>query len=158
MGAGKSAVGRALARALELGFVDADVELEHRLGVDLGLVFEREGEDGFRRREAALLDELTQRDRLVLATGGGAVLSEANRRHLRERGRVVFLDADLTTQLARTRRTAHRPLLQTGDPAARLAELYAHREPLYRALAHHHVSTTGRSVAAVVADLQRLLA
>jgi shikimate kinase len=136
MGAGKSTVGRLLGQALGWNFVDADRELEARSGVAVSTIFELEGEDGFRQREAALLDELTRIPRCVLATGGGAVLREDNRRALHERGFVVYLRVGVDEVLRRTRRDTSRPLLQTADPRARVQELLAKREPLYESVAH----------------------
>jgi shikimate kinase len=136
-GAGKSTLGRQLARRLAKRFVDADAELEQRLGVSIPTIFEIEGEDGFRDREEATLAELTQRDGIVLSTGGGAVLRPANRMRLRENGTVVYLHADPATLWSRIRHSRNRPLLQTADPLARLAELYAQRDALYRETAAH---------------------
>ena len=116
MGSGKTAVGRQLARKLGLKFVDADAEIEERTGVDIPYIFEKEGEAGFRRREREVIEELTAREGLVLATGGGTVLDPDNRDRLRERGRVVYLRTSVDQQLARTRRSAHRPLLRTANP------------------------------------------
>lgn len=144
MGAGKTSVGRQLARALELGFVDADHEVERRAGVDIATIFEFEGEPGFRRRERLVIDELTQRDGIVLATGGGAVLDPANRHDLAERGLVVYLDTSVSEQLRRTRRDRGRPLLQASDRRATLERLYEERDPLYREVADIVVETNGR--------------
>jgi shikimate kinase len=131
MGAGKTTVGRLLAQALGFEFVDADRELEARSGVLIPTIFSVEGEDGFRRREAVLLDELTQRQGIVLATGGGAVLSADTRRRLRERGLVLYLRATGEEIYRRTRNDRSRPLLQGANPRARIDELLAQREPLY---------------------------
>ena len=117
MGAGKSTIGRLLADAIGFEFVDADRELEARSGVSIPTIFEIEGETGFRRREAALLDELTQQAGIVLATGGGAVLDAATRQRLRERGLVIYLRATADEVLRRTRRDKSRPLLQTDESA-----------------------------------------
>jgi shikimate kinase len=136
MGAGKSTVGRMLARALGFEFVDCDRELELRNGVPIATIFEVEGEEGFRRRESALLEELTHRERVVLATGGGAVLREDNRRWLHERGLVIYLQTSADEVARRTQRDTTRPLLQTEDPHARIAQLLQEREPLYAATAH----------------------
>lgn len=151
MGAGKSTIGRHLSELLGKDFVDADHELEQRTGASIALIFEIEGEPGFRKRESALLDELTRRDSIVLATGGGAVLSEENRMLLRARGTVVYLDADVDTLTARTRRDRSRPLLQTNDSErrARLAQILSERESLYRQLADVIVPTSRRSPATV---------
>jgi shikimate kinase len=136
MGAGKSTVGRLLAQALGYTFVDADRELEARSGALIATIFSVEGEEGFRRREAALLDELTQRPGIVLATGGGAVLDPETRRRLRERGLVIFLRASIDEIHRRTRSDRSRPLLQTADPRRRIEELLRQRQPLYEETAH----------------------
>ena len=141
MGAGKSTLGRTLARRLGKRFVDADHELETRTGVAIATVFEVEGESGFRDREEVLCAELTALSDIVLATGGGVVLREASRQHLRERGTVLYLHAPPEILWQRLRGSRHRPLLQTTDPRTRLAELYAARDPLYREVAHHVVES-----------------
>jgi shikimate kinase len=130
MGAGKSTIGRLLAQALRFEFVDADRELEARSGVPIPTIFEIEGEAGFRRREAALLDELTQRPRIVLATGGGAILDANTRDALRQRGLVIYLRASSDEIVRRTRHDRSRPLLQTDNPRSRIDELLVQREPL----------------------------
>jgi shikimate kinase len=135
MGAGKSTIGRLLASQLQFEFVDADRELEARSGVPIPTIFEIEGEGGFRKREAALLDELTQRPRIVLATGGGAILDPGTRDLLKQRGLVIYLRASIDEILRRTRHDRSRPLLQTADPRTRIDELLAQREPLYAATA-----------------------
>ncbi len=157
MGAGKSTIGRQLARELRYEFVDSDREIEERTGVDIPFIFDMEGEAGFRRREARMIDELTRRSGIVLATGGGAVLDPENRRHLASRGTVIYLRTSVDQQLARTARDKKRPLLQTEDPRARLEDLLREREPLYRSLADIVVETDGRSVRDVVRELVRLL-
>ena len=136
MGAGKSTVGRLLAQQLNYQFVDADREMEARSGVAIPTIFEIEGEAGFRRREIALLDELTKRAGVVLATGGGAVLDTAMASALRQRGLVIYLRASADEIFRRTRQDRSRPLLQTPDPRARINELLAEREPLYEKAAH----------------------
>lgn len=141
MGAGKSTLGRHLARVLDWPFRDVDSEIEHRTGADIPWIFDVEGESGFREREAAMVEELTRLPRVVLATGGGVVESPANRTWLRERGQVVYLYTPVSVQMERTRRDRNRPLLQTPDPEARLRELMDRRDPLYREVAHHVVST-----------------
>ncbi len=151
MGAGKTTVGRRLAELRALQFLDSDHEIEQRTGVDIPLIFEKEGETGFRRREAQVLDELTALCNVVIATGGGAILNADTRTRLRARGFVVFLNAGLEQQLARTRRTGHRPLLKTGDRRETLSRLFAIREPLYRETAHLELSTAGRNAPALAA-------
>ena len=143
MGAGKSTVGRQLAEALHLDFFDSDQEIERRTGADIPWIFDVEGEQGFRDREEAVIDLLTQKPRLLLATGGGAVLRPANRQRLHERGFVIYLKARVEQQLERTARDRHRPLLRTADPEARLRELMLQREPLYRETAHLIIDTEG---------------
>lgn len=145
MGVGKSTIGRHLAEILQRPFFDLDQEIERRTGAGIPLIFEIEGEAGFRRRESALLDELSAGSNIVLATGGGAVLSPENRAHLRDRGHVVYLEADIDTLVERTRRDRHRPLLQGVDPRSKLEELLRVREPLYREVAHFTVRTGQRS-------------
>lgn len=144
MGAGKTTVGRQLAQRLGLAFLDSDREIEQRSGVDIPTIFDFEGEAGFRRRETAMIAELTGCDGIVLATGGGAVLEPANREHLANRGITVYLAASVEEQLRRTRRGRGRPLLQNGDRRATLQRLQAERDPLYRGVAHVVVETDGR--------------
>lgn len=141
MGAGKSTLGRHLARVLDWPFRDVDSEIQHRTGADIPWIFDVEGESGFREREAVMVEELTRLAPLVLATGGGVVETPSNRGWLRERGSVVYLYTPVELQMARTRRDRNRPLLQTGDPQARLGEILDRRDPLYRDVAHHVVST-----------------
>jgi shikimate kinase len=146
MGAGKTTVGRALARRLKLRFVDSDHEIEARCGVKIPVVFEIEGEAGFRARESQAIAELTACDGIVLATGGGAVLLEENRRLLAENGTVVYLRATPEHLYERVRQDRNRPLLATGNPLARLRELYRERDPLYRSVADVVVDTGRQSV------------
>lgn len=153
MGSGKTAVGRQLARALDLDFFDSDAEIESRTGVDIPLIFEKEGEAGFRDREREAIDALTSREAIVLATGGGAVLLPQNREHLSSRGRVVYLQTSVDQQLERTRHGRQRPLLFTADPRQRLAELFAQRAPLYEEIADIVVNTDGRRVQAVADEI-----
>ena len=136
MGAGKTTVGRLLAQSIGFEFVDVDREIESRSGVRIPTIFEIEGEVSFRRREATLLDELTRRERLVLATGGGAVLDSQSRQRLHERGLVIYLRASADEVYRRTRKDRARPLLQTDNPRARIEQLLAEREPLYAETAH----------------------
>ena len=158
MGAGKSTVGVRLARRLDRAFIDADRELEERFGVSVPTIFELEGEAGFRRRESMLLDELTLRSGLVLVTGGGAVLSEANRQMLHARGRVIYLQASASDLWQRLRRDRNRPLLRTANPRERIQKLTADREPLYHAVAHHVVTTSRQPIDQIVDAIVKLLA
>lgn len=153
MGAGKSAIGRALALALDCPFHDTDAEIERRTGVDIAYIFEKEGEAGFRVRERQVVAELTALPGIVLATGGGTVLDPGNRAALRSGGKVVYLTVSIDQQLRRTRRRSHRPLLDTPDPRARLNELLAEREPLYREVADITVPTDGHRVPAMVSKI-----
>jgi shikimate kinase len=158
MGAGKTSVGKALARDLGKTFVDSDHVIEARTGVKIPVIFELEGEAGFRAREAAVIDELTSQDNVVLATGGGAVLSEVNRHALHTRGTVVYLRASVQDLWHRTKHDRNRPLLQTADPLARLTELHAQRDPLYRAVAHLVADTGSQSLRTLVLKLRHKLA
>lgn len=153
MGAGKSTIGRHLASLLKKEFVDSDTEIEARTGVRIPVIFEIEGEDGFRRREVQVVDELSQRDNLVLATGGGVVLNAANRAALSERGTVVYLRTQIDVLWERTRRDRNRPLLQTANPRATLAELMENRAPLYESIADLIIDTDQRSPSAVARDV-----
>lgn len=157
MGSGKTAVGKRLAQRLGLRFVDSDAVIEERTGVDIPFIFDKEGEDGFRARERDVIAELTRLPGIVLATGGGAVLAAENRAHLAGRGVVVYLQTSVQQQLARTRRSRTRPLLETDDPRGRLESLMAVREPLYEAVAHLVVRTDGRKVGAVAAEIETRL-
>lgn len=158
MGAGKSSIGRRLAKLLDLSFHDTDQEIRERAGVEIDFIFEKEGEAGFRRREEKVLDELLDTNAGVIATGGGVVISAANRDVMKSHGLVVFLETSVDWQLERTRRGTHRPLLDTRDPRARLEALYAERLPLYRECATITVSTDGKRVTTVantvVAELE----
>lgn len=157
MGSGKTAVGKQLARLLHLHFYDSDAEIEHRTGVDIPYIFEREGEAGFREREREVIDSLTQLRDVIVATGGGAVLSPLNRDHLASRGRVVYLQTSVGQQLERTRHGRQRPLLFTENPERKLRELMAFRAPLYESIAAVIVCTDGRQVRAVADEVvQRL--
>ena len=153
MGAGKSAVGRQLARMLHKSFVDSDDEIESRTGVDIAFIFEKEGESGFRKREAKVIDDLSQKQGLVLATGGGAVMDEQTRSRLGARGFVVYLQTSVDQQLERTRRGRERPLLAGEDPRKVLEALMADRDPLYRDIADLVVNTDGRRVNAVAKEI-----
>jgi shikimate kinase len=157
MGSGKSAVGRRLARELGLDFIDSDDEIERRTGVDIAYIFEKEGEPKFRQREAEIIDELTRQAGVVLATGGGAVLDAGSRECLRSRGRVVYLRTTVDQQLARTRHSLDRPLLNNADPRGTLERLMSVRAPLYAAVATVTVDTDGRKVKTVVDQILRAI-
>jgi len=150
MGAGKSTIGKLLAQNLGLGFTDSDKEIESRTGASIPLIFEIEGEQGFRDREAAIIDELTADSNLVLATGGGAILRAENRDALKNRGTVIYLHTTVAQQAERTAFDTQRPLLQTGDRTAKLATLMEEREPLYRDCADIVIETQGRTPRSVV--------
>ena len=157
MGAGKSTIGRQLAKQLGLDFHDSDHEIEGRTGVDIPLIFEIEGEAGFRKREKTVIDELTRLPGIVLATGGGAILDRDNRKYLSERGRVIYLHTSVNQQLKRTARDRNRPLLQTENPRERLIGLMEVREPLYREIADLIINTDGKHVRNVVREILQLL-
>ena len=149
-GSGKTTIGRQLARRLGQPFVDSDHEIEHRLGCSIREFFAREGEDSFRNQEQQVIDELTQTQRGVIATGGGAVLREANRRHMHERGQVIYLRSTPEDVFRRVRHDTARPLLQVDDPLSRLRTLFDARDPLYREAAHFVIETGRPSVAMLV--------
>jgi len=149
MGSGKTAVGRSLARLLDYPFYDSDHEVERRCGADIPLIFEREGEAGFRRREHDAILELTRQHRIVLATGGGAVTNAASRYALAANGWVVYLETSVSQQAERAGRTRHRPMLHGADPVVRLEELMRVREPLYLEIADLRVATDRQRVHAV---------
>lgn len=157
MGAGKTTIGKLLADELHFDFKDVDREIELRAGVDIPWIFDQEGEAGFRVREAAVLDELSQLDSVLISTGGGAVLREDNRQLMHARGAVVYLHTTVAEQARRTGRDRKRPLLQGNDPAKVLAELMDIREPLYREVAHIVVATDGRGPKTVAHDLAQQL-
>ena len=149
-GSGKTTIGRQLGRRLGLPFVDSDHVIEHQLGCSIREFFAREGEDSFRDVEQQVLDELTQSHAGVIATGGGAVLREANRRHMHERGHVIYLRSAPEDVFRRVRHDTARPLLQVEDPLARLRSLFEARDPLYREAAHFVIETGRPSVATLV--------
>lgn len=149
-GSGKSTVGRLLARRLQIPFLDSDHVIEQRIGCSIRDYFEREGEASFRDVEASVVDALTSLESGVLSTGGGSVLRPVNRQYLRERGHVVYLRSSPEELFRRLRHDVNRPLLQVADPAGRLRELYAERDPLYRETAHFVIDTGRPSVATLV--------
>ena len=154
MGSGKSAVGRSLARLLRVPFHDSDAEIERRTGVDIPLIFDKEGEAGFREREREAIESLTLLRRIVLATGGGAILLPENRTRLAENGWVVYLKTSIAQQAERVKPNRQRPLLNgVEDTAAKLRELMEVRDPLYSSIADLTVATDGRQIKAVVRDI-----
>lgn len=157
MGAGKTTIGKYLAQHLKLTFADTDTEIEARTGADIPWIFEIEGEEGFRDREQQVVEEMSQWDAVVLATGGGVVLRPENRRALASRGFVIYLYATVEEQFKRTRRDRKRPLLQNADPEQTLRELMAVRDPLYREIADHIIETDDCSPRTVAQRLVREL-
>ncbi len=141
MGAGKTTVGRHLAELLGRDFVDSDHEIERKTGASIPWIFDKEGEGGFREREASVIEELTLRDNLVLATGGGVVTQGCNRQALNQRGIVIYLYTPVELQIQRTYRDKNRPLLQVDHPEQKLRELLTVRDPLYREVAHYIIET-----------------
>lgn len=158
MGTGKSTIGRQIASLLRMDFVDSDHEIQDRTGVDIPTIFDFEGEEGFRRREKVVIDELTRKEGQVLATGGGSVLDPENRRNLSSRGYVIYLYCGVDQQYQRTMRDRNRPLLQTDDPLGRLRTLMDERDPLYRTTADLVVTTENRSASSVSKEILRKLA
>ena len=154
MGAGKTTVGRQLAKQLGKTFIDSDQEIEARTGVRIPVIFEIEGEAGFRKREEFVIELLTAQSNIVLGTGGGAVLSAASRELLKSRGMVVYLRGSPEQLYERTRHDKNRPLLQTEDPLAKLKALYAQRDPLYREVADLVIDTGRQSVASLTRQLR----
>jgi len=157
MGAGKSTIGRLLSDDLSLPFIDSDKEIEDRSGANIPWIFDLEGEDGFRERESQVIADLLGEPAKVLATGGGAILSEGNRRLLKASGFVVYLKTSVEQQLVRTAKDKNRPLLQRDDPEAVLRALAVERNPLYEETAHLTINTDGLSPKAVVRDILRHL-
>jgi len=153
MGAGKTTLGKHLAAELGKTFHDTDREIERRTGVKILLIFEIEGESGFRAREAQVVDQLTQLQNAVLATGGGAVLDADNRKHLAHRGVVVYLHGQPKDLWHRTRHDKSRPLLQGTDPLEKLHSLYRQRDPLYREIADIVVDTSRQSARTLLVQL-----
>ncbi len=157
MGAGKSTIGKQLARKLRKTFIDSDHAIEEKTGVDIATIFDIEGEQGFRRRETTMIEELTRLDNVVLATGGGAVLEESNRQHLKSRGMVIYLRTSVEQQILRTQHDRNRPLLRTKNPETRLRELLDIREPLYIEISDIIVDTDRLHSNRVVQQIQKEL-
>ena len=158
MGAGKTTIGKSLANYLDKTFIDSDHEIQKRTGVKIPVIFEIEGETGFRKREADMLHELLEINNIVLATGGGIILNEENRNLLKQKGTIVYLRATVNDLWHRTRHDKNRPLLQTIDLKAKLAELFDQRDPIYRELAHIVVESGKQSVHQMVKLLAQQLA
>lgn len=154
MAVGKSTVGRLLARALDMEFVDSDHEIERRAGAPVAWIFDVEGEAGFREREHQVLDDLTRRSGIVLATGGGAVVSACNRKLLGARGIVIHLDSPLERLVERTRRDRKRPLLRGGNVRETLTRLHAERDELYREIADYHFVTDRQNPRSLAREIE----
>jgi shikimate kinase len=157
MGAGKTTIGLQLAKALHRTFYDSDKEIESRTGANIPLIFELEGEEGFRKRETSVITDLAQQHGIVLATGGGAVLRAENRKILKEAGLVVYLKADIEHLLMRTAKDKNRPLLQTDDPKQKLTEILNQRGPLYEEVADLVIKTGNQSIKTVVDKITKSL-
>lgn len=157
MGAGKTTIGRLLAKQMGREFYDTDVEIERKTGVNIPLIFELEGEEGFRKRETAAIEELSQLDNAVIATGGGAVLLPENRVFLKNSGKIIYLRAKVHDLYQRTRMDKNRPLLQGANPKQKLEQLYAARDPIYTALADYIVDTGTQSAVEITGDIEHLL-
>jgi len=155
MGSGKTTIGRQLAKSLNRDFYDSDREIEQRTGAAISLIFELEGEEGFRKRECEMIDELTSCSNIILATGGGAVLKEENRRHLHDRGHVIYLKTGIPQLLARTAKDKLRPLLQTENPEQTIRDLLQQREPLYLEVAHSIVDTDEQPIRDIIKQICR---
>ena len=157
MGVGKTTIGRHIAEELGLTFIDSDREIENRTGVEIPIIFEFEGEIGFRRREQSIITELTTLSNIILSTGGGVVLNADNRQHLQTRGYVMYLHASIEDLLERTAHSRNRPLLQTENPQARLEQIMTERHPLYQSIAHVTIETGHRTIRQVVKAVLRHL-
>lgn len=157
MGAGKTTIGRLLAKQLGLNFYDSDCEIERKTGVKIPLIFELEGEDGFRKREAAIIEELSQLHPIVMATGGGAILLPENCHFLKGNGKVIYLRANVHDLWQRTRNDKTRPLLQGGNLRQKLEQLHQERDPIYTKLADFIVDTGVQSAAEITNEIEQLL-
>lgn len=157
MGAGKTTIGKLLAKHYGKAFYDTDVEIEKRTGVKIPVIFDLEGEAGFRKRETAVIQDLTQLTNIVMATGGGAVIALQNQQLLKAHGTVIYLRANVNELWHRTRNDKHRPLLQNVDIRTKLEQLYAERNPLYTAIATHIVDTGNQPVSNIITKIEALL-
>lgn len=157
MGAGKTTIGKILAKHLNKQFYDTDVEIEKRTGVKIPVIFDLEGEAGFRKRETAIIQELSEHNNIVMATGGGAVIAAENRHLLKSHGIVIYLRANVNELWYRTRNDKHRPLLQNVDIRAKLEQLYAERNPLYTEIATHIIDTGNQPVTNIISKIESAL-
>jgi shikimate kinase len=157
MGAGKTTIGRLLAKQMGREFYDSDHEIERKTGVKIPLIFELEGESGFRKRETTAIDELSQLDNVIVATGGGAVLLEENRHYLKNTGKVIYLRAKVHDLYLRTHNDKSRPLLQGANPKQKLEQLYVARDPIYSAMADYIVDTGAQSANEITNYIEQLL-
>ena len=157
MGSGKSTVGKIISSELFLNFFDTDEEIESRTGASIDWIFDLEGEEGFRKRESKILEEMVQQNSIVLSTGGGIILSESNRELLSSRGTVFYLATPIAVQLERTSKDKDRPLLKNGDPGKILEELHVARESLYEGVADYIVNTEGKSSQEVSTEIIKLV-
>lgn len=157
MGAGKTTIGRLIAKQMDMVFYDSDHEIERKTGVKIPLIFELEGESGFRKRETAVIEELSQLNNIVMATGGGAVLLPENRALLENNGQVIYLRANVHDLWLRTRNDKTRPLLQGGNIKQKLEQLYIERDPIYTALADYIVDTGAQSAVEITSHIEQLL-
>lgn len=157
MGAGKSTIGRQLAQMLNMEFIDTDSEIEQRAGADISWIFDLEGEEGFRKREERIINELTQGQGIVLSTGGGSIVSKDNRNALSARGIVVYLETSVEKQFQRTQRDKKRPLLQTEDPRQVLEALANTRNPLYEEIADITLQTDDQSAKVVATQIIEMI-
>lgn len=157
MGAGKSSVGKYLAQQLNMDFYDTDEEIENRTGVEIGWIFDLEGEEGFRRRETAIIKELIQLPKIVLATGGGSILEEENREMLRNHGTIIYLEVTLNHQHHRTINDSRRPILRVKNRQEVLEKLYHERAPLYQSISDYKVQTDSRSIREVSDEIIKWL-
>ncbi|NOT16116.1 MAG: shikimate kinase [Methylotenera sp.] len=157
MGAGKTTIGRLLAKQLGRAFFDSDVEIERKTGVKIPVIFELEGEEGFRKRETAIIEELTKLKNIVMATGGGAVLLPENRELLKKNGKIIYLRGKVNDLYQRTRHDRSRPLLQGVNPKQKLEQLYQVRDPIYTSLADFIVDTGAQTASEITATIEQML-
>ena len=157
MGSGKTSIGKKLSKMMKFDFIDTDHLIENRTGVDISTIFAHEGEEGFRKRESKILEDMAQKNSIVLSTGGGIILSEANREMLSSRGTVFYLATPIETQLERTSKDKDRPLLKDGDPGEILKNLHLTRENLYEEVSDYIVNTEGKSSQEVSSEIIKLV-